>query len=82
MEQSFFYWSQSIYAIFGILFFVILGILLILTFKKISRLEEKLNLLTDKAIEATDSTKDILKSGQKIFIYGIYEFLKNLKRRD
>lgn len=79
--QNFFYLSQSIFAILGIIVFIILAALLVQLFKKIDRLEKRLDMITEKGMEVADGAKNMVNTGQKVLLYGVYRIFKRGGRR-
>ena len=76
MEQSFFYWAQGIYAIAATLLVVVAIGFLILLYKKVNRLEKRMEILADKSIQTADSVKNIVGTGEKLVIYSFYRLLR------
>lgn len=78
--QTFYFWSQSIYAIVGIVLFIAIFVLLYGLVKKLTRLEEKLEIIAERGVATAESAKNIIEGGEKVVFWGIYKMLKKFGR--
>lgn len=81
MLQDYFYLTQSVYAVMGILFFLIAIVLLLVIAKKLSSLEKKIEKLIDKGLGSARAAENLLETGEKIIALSALKIFKKITNK-
>jgi hypothetical protein len=80
VEQNFFYITQGVYAIFGMIAFAAVTIFLVLLYRQVQNISGRLERIADKGVETAESAKNIFTGGEKLIAYSLYKYIKNINK--